>query len=68
MSESRKPATLAAAAWKDLSAMTHAYEAAVMRGDDDVAKAIRRNAHDMLDNSLDMHHAVATARTAITER
>lgn len=68
MTDHRASAALAAAAWKDLSAKTHAYQAAILRGDDDTAEAIRQEAHDMLDTCMDMNGSVARATLAIIGR
>lgn len=68
MTDHRASSVLAAAAWKDLSAKTHAYQAAILRGDDAAAEAIRQEAHDMLDTCMDMNHAVARATLAIIGR
>lgn len=68
MTDHRASAVLAAAAWKDLSAKTHAYQAAILRGDDDTAEAIRQEAHDMLDTCIDLNGAVARAALAIIGR
>ena len=59
MSDYRGKAVLAAAAWKDLNAKSSAYQAALLRGDDEAARAIRQEAHDMLDTHLDLSGEVA---------
>lgn len=68
MTDIRSTAALAAAAWKDLSAKTHAYQAALLRGDDAAAEAIRREAHDMLDNHMDLNASVTRATLDIIGR
>jgi len=68
LTDHRHSAVLAAAAWKDLSAKTHAYQAAILRGDDAGAEAIRQEAHDMLDTCMDMNQSVARATLAIIGR
>lgn len=52
---------LATAAKIDLQAKMQAYHAAVLRGDADSAETIRREAHDMLDNGLDLFAEAANA-------
>ena len=61
MSAHRGKAILAAAAWKDLNAKSSSYQAAVLRGDHDAARALRQEAHDMLDTHLDLSAEVAQA-------
>lgn len=61
MSDQRAKAVLAAAAWKDLNAKSSSYQAAILRGDDKAAQAIRREAHDMLDTYMDLNGEVAKA-------
>ncbi len=61
MSQHRRAAVLAAASWKDLNAKSANYQAAILRGDDDAAKAIRQEAHDILDTHLDLSGEVAQA-------
>lgn len=68
MNDIRASAALAAAAWKDLSAKTHAYQAALLRGDEAGAEAIRREAHDMLDNHMDLNATVARSTLDIIGR
>lgn len=68
MSDHKASAALAAAAWKDLNAKTHAYQAAILRGDDEAAEAIRQEAHDMLDTCIDLNGSVARATLAIIGR
>lgn len=68
MSDHRRAAALAAAAWKDLAAKTHSYQAALLRGDDEAAQVIRQEAHDMLDNCFDLNGEVAQAALAILDR
>lgn len=51
----------ATAAWLDLLALTHAYQAAIMRGDITEAEEIRARAHDVLDANLDLNGQAATA-------
>lgn len=68
MKDIRTSAALAAAAWKDLSAKTHAYQAALLRGDEAGAEAIRREAHDMLDNHMDLNAMVARSTLDIIGR
>ena len=68
MSEPKASAALAMAAWKDLSAKTHAYQAAVLRGDDETAQTIRQEAHDMLDTCMDLNGSVARAALDIIGR
>lgn len=67
MSEHRRAAALAAAAWKDLNAKSSAYQAALLRGDDETARAIRQEAHDMLDTHLDLSGEVAQAALNILD-
>lgn len=68
MSDHRASSVLAAAAWKDLSAKTQAYQAALLRGDEAGAEAIRQEAHDMLDTCMDHHLAVSRATLDILGR
>lgn len=68
MTDIRTSAALAAAAWKDLSAKTHAYQAALLRGDAKAAEAIRQEAHDMLDNHMDLNAQVSRATLDIIGR
>lgn len=68
MTDFKGSAVLAAAAWKDVTAKTHAYQAAILRGDDELAQTIRQEAHDMLDTCMDLNGAVARATLAIIGR
>lgn len=68
LNDQPQPAALAAAAWKDVSAKMYAYQAALLRGDETTAQAIRQEAHDMLDTCLDLNGAVARAALAILGR
>ena len=61
-------AALAAAAWKDVSAKLYAYQAALLRGDETAAQAIRQEAHDMLDTCLDLNGSVVRSALAILGR
>lgn len=61
MSAHRGKAILAAAAWKDVNALSGAYQAAVLRGDTEKAQELRQQAHDMLDTHLDLQNEVAQA-------
>lgn len=61
MTVHRGKAILAAAAWKDVNALSGAYQAAVLRGDDEKAQQLRQEAHDMLDTHLDLQNEVAQA-------
>lgn len=60
----RRSIRLAAAAWIELNGVCEAYQAAVLRGDVAGADELRRKAHDMLDNHLDLkgEAAVLVAR------
>lgn len=68
MTNQPQPAALAAAAWKDVSAKLHAYQAALLRGDETTAQAIRQEAHDMLDTCLDLNGEIARAALKIIGR
>jgi len=68
LTDIRASAALAAAAWKDVNAKTHAYQAALLRGDEAGAEAIRREAHDMLDNHMDLTASVTRATLDIIGR
>lgn len=68
LNDQPQPAALAAAAWKDVSAKLYAYQAALLRGDETTAQAIRQEAHDMLDTCLDLNGTVARAALAILDR
>lgn len=68
MTDIRASAALAAAAWKDLSAKTQSHQAALLRGDQAGAEAIRQEAHDMLDNHMDLNASVAHATLDIIGR
>lgn len=59
MTSQPSPGAMAAAAWKELSGLRYAYEAAILRGEQEEAEAIRRKAHDLLDVNFDM--AAATS-------
>lgn len=61
MSAHRSKAVLAAAAWKDLNALSSQYQAALLRGDDRSAQNIRQQAHDMLDTHLDLSGEIVQA-------
>lgn len=61
MSAHRGKSILAAAAWKDLNAKSSSYQAAILRGDDKAANALRQEAHDLLDIHLDLSGEVAKA-------
>jgi hypothetical protein len=61
----KSASALAAAAWKDLHALTSNYQAAIMRGDEEAAKRIASQAHDLLDVCLDQHSAVARSTLSI---
>lgn len=62
------PAIMALATWKELNAMQSLYTAAVFRGDQDEANAIRAKAHDLLDACLDLNGEVAGHQMAPFER
>ena len=68
LTDIKASAALAAAAWKDLNAKTLAYQAALLRGDESGAEAIRREAHDMLDNHMDLTASVTRATLDIIGR
>lgn len=57
----RSKSVLAAAAWKDLNALSSQYQAALLRGDDQSARDLRQQAHDMLDTHLDLNGEVVQA-------
>lgn len=61
MSAHRSKAVLAAAAWKDLNAISSQYQAALLRGDDQTVQELRQQAHDMLDAHLDLSGEVVQA-------
>jgi hypothetical protein len=65
MGDHKRPLMLAAAAWAQLSGLTQAYQAAVLRGDQDGAEAIRNQAHAVLDSNLDLNGEAAMAVRAI---
>lgn len=68
MSEHRRSAVLAAAAWKDLNAISSQYQAALLRGDEAAARDLRQQAHDMLDTHLDLNGEVVQAALNILDR
>lgn len=68
MSDQRAKAVLAAAAWKDLNSKSSSYQAAILRGDDEAAQSIRREAHDMLDTYMDLNGEVAKAALDLLNR
>lgn len=57
--EARKALVLATAAWAQLHGLTQTYQAAILRGDDDEAERLRREAHDILDSNLDLNAEAA---------
>lgn len=57
----RSKSALAAAAWKDLNAISSQYQAALLRGDDQAARDLRQQAHDMLDTHLDLSGEIVQA-------
>lgn len=60
MSGHKRPLALATAAWQQLHGLTLAYQAAVLRGAQEVElEAIRREAHDVLDSNLDLNGEAA---------
>lgn len=61
MVDHKRALILATATWKQLHSLTQAYQAAVLRGDEDDAERIRREAHDVLDSNLDLNGEAATA-------
>ncbi|RAK68817.1 hypothetical protein DJ019_02040 [Phenylobacterium kunshanense] len=61
----RKALLLATAAWTQLHGLTQAYQAAVMRGDQRGAEAIRQQAHALLDSNLDLNAEAATITRAM---
>lgn len=61
----REPLTRATAAWLDLLALSHAYQAAILRGDVSEAENIRVRAHDVLDANLDHNGEAASAVRSI---
>lgn len=61
MSAQRSKSVLAAAAWKDLNALSSQYQAALLRGDEAQARELRQQAHDMLDTHLDLSGEIVQA-------
>ena len=57
----RSKSALAAAAWKDLNALSSQYQAELLRGDHARADALRQQAHDMLDTHLDLNGEIVQA-------
>ena len=57
----RGKAVLAAAAWKELNALSSLYQTALLRGDDAKAQELRQQAHDMLDTHLDLSGEIVQA-------
>lgn len=57
----RSKSVLAAAAWKDLNALSSQYQAALLRGDEQSARDLRQRAHDMLDTQLDLSGEIVQA-------
>ena len=65
MADHKEALRLATAAWIDLLGLTHAYQAAALRGDVEEAERLRQRAHDLLDANLDLNSQVAHAVKAL---